>query len=186
MNIRRSGFGSLLIVMLASVFVLGGFAQGETALERMVAEGDTGWMIGRWVANTDEGELTLVYRWAVEKNIIIVAFTMGDYSYQGMIYCVPGEEKVIEVGVDSKGATTKSEWNVTWDGVVSKREVSQVDGQTQEMGLVNSKVDKDSMKLKVYGIEWGSLASNPSATIDFERKPLQRRGTRTRDAGSTK
>ena len=176
MNSRRFGFGGLLVVMLASVVVLGGFAQGESALERMVAEGDSGWMMGRWVASTDEGEATLVYRWGVEKNAIIVSFKMGDFSYQGMIYCVPGEEKVIEIGVDSKGGITKSEWNVTWDGVVSVRETSQVDGQTQEMGLVNSEVDKDSMKLKIYGIEWGSLASNPAATLDFERKPMQRRG----------
>lgn len=198
MNSRRIGFGGLLVVMLASVMLVGGIARGETAMEQMVVEGDSGWLLGRWVASTDEGEVTLVYRWTLEKNAIAVYFKMGDYSYQGMIYVVPGEEKVAEMGIDSKGGITKSEWDVTWDGLVSKREVKKVDGGTDEMGLVSSKVDKDTMKMKVYGIEWGSLANDPMATIDFKRKPMQRQpmqrrgtrgstrtGTRTRNAAAT-
>ena len=178
MNGRSLGIGRVFLV-LSAIVLLGGSAMGQSALEKMVEEGQMGWLPGRWTATTDEGDsITLVYRWQLNKNMISVYFKVGDYSYQGMIFCVPGEEKVIEVGVDSKGSTVKCEWDATWDGAVSKREASQVDGQKQSMGIVTSKVDKDTMKMKLYAMEYGSLASDAWATLEFKRQPMQRRSTR--------
>jgi hypothetical protein len=152
---------------------------GQSALEKMVEEGDMGWLTGRWTTTTDEGEsITLVYQWQLNKNMISVYFKMGDYSYRGMIFCVPGEEKVVEVGVDSKGSTAKCEWDVTWDGAVSKREALQVDGQKQSMGIATSKVDKDTMKMELFAMEYGNLSSDAFATLEFKRQPMQRRGSR--------
>ena len=178
MNGRSLAIGRVFLV-LSAIMLLGGSAMGQSALERMVEEGEMGWLFGRWTATTDEGEsISLVYRWQLNKNMISVYFKMGDYSYQGMIFCVPGEEKVVEAGVDSKGSTAKCQWDVTWDGAVSKREVSKADGEKESMGMATSKVDKDTMKMKLHTMEYGSLSSDAWATLEFKRQPMQRRGTR--------
>ena len=178
MNGRSLGIGRVFLV-LSAIVLLGSAAMGQSALEKMVEEGQMGWLPGRWTATTDEGDsITLVYRWQLNKNMISVYFKVGDYSYQGMIFCVPGEEKVIEVGIDSKGSTAKCEWDVTWDGAVSKRESSQADGQKQSIGILTSKVDKDTMKMKISAMEDGNVSSDVFATIEFKRQPMQRRGTR--------
>lgn len=178
MNGRSLGIGRVFLV-LSAIVLLGGAAMGQSALEKLVEEGQMGWLPGRWRATTDEGEsIVLVYRWQLNKNMISVYFKMGDYSYQGMIFCVPGEEKVIEVGIDSKGSTIKCEWDAAWDGAVSKRETSQVDGQKRSMAIVSSKVDKDTMKMKLYAMEYGDLSSDAWATLEFKRQPMQRRGSR--------
>ncbi len=177
-NEKSLGIGRVFLV-LSAIVLLGGAAMGQTALERMVEEGQMGWLPGRWTATTDEGDsITLVYRWQLNKNMISVSFKVGDYSYQGMIFCVPGEEKVIEVGIDSKGSTHKCEWDVTWDGAMSKREASKVDGQKESMGIASSKVNKDTMKMKLYAMEYGSLSNDAWATLEFKRQPMQRRSNR--------
>jgi len=177
-NTRSLGIGRVFLV-LSAIVLLGGAAMGQSALERMVEEGQMGWLTGRWTTTTDEGEsISLVYQWQLNKNMISVYFKMGDYSYRGMIFCVPGEEKVVEAGVDSKGSAVKCEWDVTWDGAVSKREVSKADGEKESMGIATSKVDKDTMKMKLYTIEYGSLSSDAWATLEFKRQPMQRRGNR--------
>jgi len=177
-NGRRFGIGRVFLV-LSAIVLLGGSAMGQSPLENMVEEGQMGWLLGRWTATTDEGDsISLVYRWQLNKNMISVFFKMGDYSYQGMIFCVPGEEKVIEVGVDSRGSTVKCEWDVTWDGAMSKREASKVDGQKESMGIASSKVNKDTMKMKLYAMEYGSLSNDAWATLEFKRRPMQRRGSR--------
>jgi len=180
MNGRNLGMGTVLLV-LSAIGLLGGAATGQSALEKMVEEGQMGWLIGRWTTTTDEGEnIVLVYRWQLDRNMISVYFKMGDYAYQGMIFCVPGEEKVVEMGVDSRGSTVKCQWDVTWDGAVSKRESTQVDGQKQSMAIETSKVDKNTMKMKLYAMEYGSISGDPWATLQFKRQPMQRRGGRRR------
>ena len=178
MNGRNLGIGRVLLV-LSAIVLLGSAAMGQSALERMVEEGDMGWLPGRWTTTTDEGEsIVLVYQWQLNKNMISVYFKMGDYSYRGMIFCVPGQERVIEAGVDSKGSTAKCEWDVTWDGAITKRVASKVDGEKESVGIATSKVNKDTMKMKLYTMEYGSLSSDAWATLEFKRQPMQRRGNR--------
>ena len=175
---KSLGIGRVLLV-LSAIVLLGGAAMGQSALENMVEEGQMGWLPGRWTTTTDDGEsIVLVYQWQLNKNMISVYFKAGDYSYRGMIFCVPGEEKVVEVGVDSKGSMVKSEWDATWDGAVSKREASQADGEKQSMGITKSKVDKDTMKMKLFTMEYGDLSDDAFATLEFKRQPIQRRRNR--------
>ncbi len=178
MNRQNRGIGRVLLA-LCTVALLGGPATGQSELERMVDEGQMSWLVGRWTAATDEGEtIELAYRWQLDKNMILVNFRMGDHAYQGMIFCVPGEEKVIESGVDNRGSMVKSEWDVTWDGAVSKREVSQANGQKESMAVAISKVDKDTMKVRLYAMRYGDLAGDAWATLQFKRQPMRRSGGR--------
>ncbi|MBE0534811.1 MAG: hypothetical protein IH624_04015 [Phycisphaerae bacterium] len=178
MNRLNLGIGRVLLA-LCTVSLLGGPAIGQSELERIVDEGQMSWLVGRWTAATDEGQtIELAYRWQLDKNMISVYFKMGGYAYQGMIFCVPGQEKVIEVGVDNKGSTVNCEWDVTWDGAVSKREVSQGNGQKESMAMATSKIDKDTMKVRLYAMEYGNLAGDPWAALQFKRQPVQRSGGR--------
>lgn len=169
----KLGFALKTIVVVA-VLLLGGVVNAETALERTVAEGGADWLTGNWAAVSDEGEkATLSYSWQVKKNMIRVCFEMGDYSYQGMIYCLGDEQRVVEIGIDSEGGIVKSEWESGWDGIISTRRTRQMDGQTREMGILSSKIDSDTMQMKVYGLVYGALSNELMGTLEFKRQPVQ-------------
>ena len=176
MNERRLGIGGVLVVLSAIVIMTSSTAFGQTGLEQMVEEGDMGWLMGSWKATTDEGvDIDLVYRWQLEKNAIGVYFKMDEQSYQGMIFCVPGKEEVVELGVDNKGNTVKVEWDASWDGAVSKRTITKADGGTEGVGITYSKIDKDTMKVELFGMEYGYLSSQSMGSINFKRQSQQRR-----------
>ncbi len=82
-----------------------------------------------------------------------------------------------------EGNTVKVEWDASWDGLVSKRSITKANGDTEGMGVVYSKVDKDTMKVEIFGMEYGSLSSQSMGSLNFKRQPMQRR-TRTRSTSA--
>ena len=162
------------MVVLAMVLLSGGLVHAESMLERLVLMSGSEWVAGRWVAETDDGETaTLVYCWELDKNMISVRFEMHDYSYKGMIYCLPYNETVTEVGVDNKGSVSRCQWDADYYGATSHRQVNRVDGQTESMVIVSAETGKDAMKMEVYGDDYGSLSSKPWATLNFKRQTLK-------------
>jgi hypothetical protein len=130
------------------------------------------WMIGKWVAMTDDGqELQLVYKWELDKHVVSAHFKMGTYEFQSLIFYVPAKEEVVQIGADNRGGHSKGIWEPSGEKAISKTEGTDVNGQVNKMGIVYSKVDADTMKVEVYEIEsTGELAAYPWATIEFKRK----------------
>jgi len=78
---RRTHATLATLLVLSTVLLLGSSASAQSQLERLVEEGQMSWLAGQWTATTDEGQtITLTYRWQLNKNMISVAFKMGDYS----------------------------------------------------------------------------------------------------------
>jgi hypothetical protein len=93
MNRRRFSNLRNAVLAVAAIFVI--LADGASAQQKLgdfVTESGFDWMIGEWVAMTDEGgKIHSSYKWELNKNLIAMGFKIGDFEGRGMIYCVPAE-----------------------------------------------------------------------------------------------
>ena len=146
-------------------------ALSQQKLGDLVAEGGFDWIIGKWVASTDQGQpIQLVYKWELDKHVVTAHFKMDNYESLGMIY-LAAEDKIVQTGADNQGGTSKAVWEAMGDKAISKTESTRADGQVNKMGIVQSKVDANTMKVEVYAIEsTGKLADTPWATLECKRK----------------
>ena len=147
-------------------------AAAQEKLGDLVEEAGFNWMIGRWTATTDDGqEIEISYRWGLDRYLATYDFKMGEFAYRGMIFYVPTEQKVVEMGVDNRGGTAKATWDIEGEKAVSKSERIQADGETVRMAIINSKVNNKTMKMELYGTDSsGEQADEPWATLQFKRQ----------------
>ncbi len=150
-------------------------AAAQEKLGDLVEEADFNWMIGKWKATTDDGqEIEMSYRWGLDRYLATYDFKMGEFAYRGMIFYVPTEQKVVEIGVDNRGGTAKATWDIEGEKAVSKSERIQADGETVRMAIINSKVNNKTMKMMLYGTDSsGEQADEPWATLEFKRQKRQ-------------
>ena len=161
--------------MATGLLVWTSAAAAQEKLGDLVEEAGFNWMIGRWTATTDDGqEIEMTYKWGLDRYLATVDFKMGEYAYRGMIFYVPSEQKVIEIGVDNRGGTAKGTWEIDGEKAISKSERTQADGETMRVAMSNSKVNAETMKVAVYQIQAnGEQADEPWATLQFKRQKKQ-------------
>ena len=158
-------------------------AAAQQSLGDLVTEAGFDWMIGSWVATTDDGsELLAVYQWQLNRHMVATHLKAGRFESRGMIYYLPGEDSVVQVSVDSMGGSSKGIWNPEGDRAVCTLDYTPRSGETMKMKFIHSKVDSDTMKVAMYGAdESGQLADEPWATLEYKRqkqqKPEQRADT---------
>jgi hypothetical protein len=170
---RRIGFGTA-VILLSVVLGLCGGARGQQKLGDLVSEYGFEWLIGRWSTAVEEEQVVdVAYRWGLDRHAVMVDFRMGEYAYQGMIFYVAGEEKVVEVGVDNRGGNSVGAWEPDGEKAVSKSRRVDGDGQSREMAMVHTKVDARTMKVTLYAVEDGKLADEPWGTVEFKRQKRQ-------------
>jgi len=176
-NAKAMGKKSLQIVILALVVaaaipVTAVQAQEEqTKLGDVIGEYGFNWMIGRWEASTDEGQkITIQYRWALDKNVVLVNFQMGEYAMQGMIFFKPMEEEVVQISADNRGGHSKVAWQPEGDKAVAKYEFTSAAGEVRKMAITHTKVDRKTFQAEMFAIdEFGDLAEKPWGTLEYKR-----------------
>ena len=163
------------LVLAAGLVIWSSAAAAQEKLGDLVEEAGFNWMIGRWTATTDDGqEIEISYRWGLDRYLATYDFKMGEFAYRGMIFYIPNEQKVVEMGVDNRGGTAKATWDIEGEKAVSKSERIQADGETVRMAIINSKVNNKTMKMELYGIDSsGEQADEPWATLQFKRQKRQ-------------
>jgi hypothetical protein len=166
---------TLLFLAAVVVILATGVRAQEQKLGDLVTEGGFDWMIGKWVAETDEGQrFEMVYKWELNKHMVSVHFKGGDYEYRGMIFYIAPEDKVVQIGIDNRGSTSKGEWEADGDKAVVKSEYTQANGEKGKFGIVHSKVDADTMKAGMYAVEsTGELAEEPWGELEYKRQKEQ-------------
>jgi len=169
---------SLKNTLLALAIVLAILATGARAQQSLggiVKEYGFDWIIGRWVATTDEGEkIQIEYEWQLNRHLITLHIKGPDYEYQGMIFYRPAEDEVVQIGVDSKGGNGKGIWDVEGNKAIIKYEHIGADGEANRMAIAHSKVDADTMKAEVYSVDSsGQIADEPRDTLEYKRQKKQ-------------
>ena len=157
---------AFIVVLLA----MGSVTIGQQSLKEVIEQEGYGWLAGHWKATTDNGDIELTYRWAVNGHALMSSFAMGDRSSQGMIYLVAEEEQVRQLTVDSQGRTIKGTWEADGRKAVSKTQMTNEDGEVRDVGFVYSKIDDATMKVVGYGLENGELSYDPWFELSFKRQ----------------
>ena len=186
MSKRNMGQVLVLTVLAAMLIpVVGVQAQEEQKLGDIVSEFGFDGLIGKWEASTDEGQKIIIqYRWALDKNLVLVNYQMGEYAYQGMIFFKPLEEEVVQIGADNRGGHSKGTWAPDGDKAVAKAEFTDAKGEIRKMAITHTMVDKKTLKTEMFGIEDdGTLADTPWGTLEYKR--VRGKGKKAKDAAAT-
>jgi len=161
-----------LLGMVALLAISTAPAVGQESLGDLVAQGGYDWLIGKWVATTDDGD-QLVYeqKWALDRHAILVDFQMRNFKSVGMIIFVPSREEVMQVGADNQGGTWNGTWRDEYGSAVHAMEHTRANGEIQKAEIVHTKVDVDTMKAVMYGLNGtGYRASEPWSTLTYKRQ----------------
>jgi hypothetical protein len=189
MNKRNMGQVLVLTVLAAMLIpAMGVQAQEEqqTKLGDVISEYGFNWLIGRWEASMDDGQkITIQYRWALDKNLVLVNFQMGEYAMQGMIFFKPLDEEVVQIGADNRGGHSKATWAPDGDKAVAKYEFTTATGEVRKIALTHAMVDKKTFTSEMFAIEDdGTLADTPWGTLEYKRV-RRGPGKKAKDAAAT-
>jgi hypothetical protein len=134
-----------------------------------VAKEKTDWMIGKWAAA--EGSVSISYTWKLDKNVVAVAFKLGDRESEGMIVQKPGTDKVIYNAADNKGGVTTGEW-IQHNGNPTLVSTSiDAEGKEVKMAAEHIKTDADTMTVKLYRQDAsGKPEGDPVREVVFKRE----------------
>jgi len=174
-NERRTAkvnFEKTVLWATAILVIWSGSAVAQQSFRDLAKEYGADWLAGRWVATTDDGtEIQLVYRWELDGHLLSVDLKMGEYVSRGMIFFVPDEEKVIQVGVDNRGGRSKGTWEEQDGKLISKSENIDAEGNVQKSAAVFSKVDAKTVKIALYGVDqYDELNDESWGSLDFKRQ----------------
>ena len=161
-----------LLALTILVLACGTQAAAQQSLGEVVAESGFEWMVGKWMAETNDGqELQVVFKWELDKHVISVHFKGPQFEYRGIILYKAAEEQVVQVGADDQGGSARGTWEPDGDRVMLKQERTGGYGETIRMGLAQSKVDDNTMRWEIYELySDGELATAPNFTIDYKRQ----------------
>lgn len=143
----------------------------QDSLKDIVEQQGIAWMIGRWKATMDDGtEMLLTYRWAVKGHAMISSFKMGERSTLGLIYLDFDEQQGKQISVDSRGQVTKATWEAQDDEAISKTKMTNEYGEATDVGIAYSKVDDNTIKVAIYGLDNGELSDDSWFDINFKKE----------------
>ena len=163
---------SVVAALAACLVVFTFSAMAQQKLGDLVTEGGFDWIIGAWTATTDQGDkIDVIYKWELDKHMLSVHLKWPNYEYRGMIFYVPAEDRIIQVGVDNRGGNGKGLWDAEGNKAVHRYEHTDAEGQTNKMGMVHSRVDNDTMKVEVYEVSGdGTFGQSPAFTTEYKRR----------------
>lgn len=169
---ERSKLRNIILAMTAILVILAAGANAQQNLGDLITEGGFDWMIGKWQFTTDAGDkIDLVYKWELDKHLVTTYLKMPNFEYRGMIFYIPAEDEIIQIGVDNQGGSGKGTWNADGNKAILKTEHTSADNQTNKAGYAFSKVDANTMKVEVFEVySSDELADYPSFTLEYKRQ----------------
>ena len=165
------------IILAAAVGLLvwsSGAAAQET-LADLVQQTGCNWIIGKWAGETPDGQKYEVeYKWALKDHVISMHFKGFDFEYHGIMFFDADKQEVVQIGFDSNGGNGKATWFAEYGKATMKNEQKGEYGEVSRMGFVYSKIDDQTMKMDVYGLdEYGELSEEPGGTLEYKRQKKQ-------------
>jgi len=138
----------------------------------LVAEGGYEWMIGKWLAQDDEGRTyELEYKPILDMHAAQASVKIGDFQYVGMILSLPNSQEIVDFGADSTGGIWKSTWEQDNSDALNRIEYTRPDGSTVKMQHVFVKVSSEEMKVRQYRVETdGTRGARSGSDLTFKRQ----------------
>jgi hypothetical protein len=173
MRSQRFGVSALAVLLL----VVGSAAIGQESLKGIVEQEGLSWMIGSWKGTTDNGEdILITHEWAVDGHVITTGLQMGEVSSQGMIYFDADVEQVKQFSVNNRGQATQGTWESDYGKAVCRTAMKNEYGESTDVGIVYSRVNATTIKIAVYGLEYGQMADDAWFEMDFHKVTASPKG----------
>lgn len=167
MNIK-----SLFLLSLGLLVVSAVPAAAQQSIGDLVTEYGYDWLLGKWATTTDDGQsVELEYKWGLDRYVILVDFKMGDFKYHGMILFVPSREEIVQIGADNMGGMWNGTWGDDYSGAAHSMENTKMDGTKDKSEMVHTKVDSNTMKVGVYGVDSYGYRGQSMGTLNMKRQP---------------
>ena len=165
------------IILAAAVGLLvwsSGAAAQETLAEAVQQTG-CNWLIGKWAGENPDGQkYEIEYKWVLKDHAISMHFKGFDFEYHGIIFFNADDQEVVQIGVDSNGGSGKATWVAEYGKATMRNEQKGEYGEVSRMGFVYNKIDDQTMKMDVYGLdEYGEFSQEPGATLEYKRQKKQ-------------
>jgi len=138
------------------------------SLKDIVEQERFAWMVKAWKTTTDEGqEIEVGWKWDANGHAITSAFKMGDVVSLGLISFDADAQTVNQIIVNNRGLSTKATWEPQNGSLITKTKLFDENGESSDVAIAYSKGAADTMKVKVYGLEYGELSDNPWFEANF-------------------
>lgn len=139
------------------------------SLGEMAASAGVEWVIGNW--ESEDGNISVSYKWKLDKNAIAVVFKAPDREAEGMIARKPGTDDVIYAAVDNKGGMSTGKW-IEYNGnptlVTTHKDA---DGGEKKMAAQHIKTDDDTFTVKLSAVgDDGQPDESKSGSVVFKRR----------------
>ena len=161
-----------LVAALALLVACSTPVVGQEKLGDLIVDGGQEWIIGRWVATTDQGQkVEMNYTWGLDRHIVLTSFRMGDARHEGIVMFASARQEVLGAGADNRGGVTEGTWSEEWDGLVYRMKHTGTDGETHKGEMVHSKRGADGMVVAMYGLDSsGYRSQEPWAKLEYKRQ----------------
>jgi len=170
-------FSKILSLAALSVSFTTSSLHADTLGDVMKAEGIHK-MLGTWIDADSNGEkIKITYRWKIKDHAVELILKTQDGTSTALIAYDQEAEKVIHMGVNSKGELGRGSWS-TQNGVAIL-DITQTnsDGQEVELKVSHKIVDKNSLTV---GFEMkGSGESGEISLVRAARKPKVKKEKKT-------
>jgi hypothetical protein len=170
LNERHSMLKKTAIVL--ALFGAAIIVQAQSSLGELATQAKVDWLMGDWQAVSDSGDTTSVsFKADLDKHIAFVSHKDARGESKGIIIVDPvsGEPKFYSG--NSLGGSGTGVWTAEDGKAILKYKQVAADGRTTSMGITFSKVDANSMEVKIYDLnDKGELGSDPRSTVQFKRK----------------
>ncbi|OHB84110.1 MAG: hypothetical protein A2Z38_09035 [Planctomycetes bacterium RBG_19FT_COMBO_48_8] len=162
----------IFLAAVVGLVIWNSAASAQESLGSLMEQSGSEWIVGKWTGESPDGQkYAIEYKWELKPHVLSVHFKGFDFEYHGIIFFNASEEKVVQIGVDSRGGNGKGVWEAGYGKAIMKSEHAGEYGEVSRMGFVYSKVDASTMKLELYGLdEYGALGNDPGMTLEFKRQ----------------
>ncbi len=165
----------VVLAAVAGVLVWSSAAPAQETLADLVQQSGCNWLIGKWSGETPDGQkYEIEYKWALKNHVISIHFKGFDFEYHGIIFYDADKEEVVQIGVDSNGGNGKGTWLAEYGKATMRNEQKGEYGEVSRMGFVYTRVDDQTMKTELYGLdENGQLSDQSGGTLEYKRQKTQ-------------
>ena len=180
-TVLKKKVAKIFLAAAVGLIIWSSAASAQENLGSLMEQSGSDWIVGKWAGESPDGQkYAIEYKWELKPHVLSVHFKGFDFEYHGIIFYKPAEEQVVQIGVDSNGGNSKGIWEVEYGKAIMKSEQTGESGEISRMGFVYSKVDADTMKTELYGLNQnGVLDNDPGMTLEFKRQkqPAQEKTT---------
>jgi len=180
-TVLKKKVAKIFLTAAVGLIIWNSAASAQENLGSLMEQSGSDWLVGKWAGESPDGQkYTMDYKWELKPHVLSVHFKGLGFEYHGIIFYKAAEEQVIQIGVDNNGGTGKGIWEAEYGKAMMKSEHTGEYGKVSRMGFVYSKVDANTMKLELYGLdEYGALDDNPGTTLEFKRQkqPVPKKAT---------